>query len=1708
MKRSNSPDKNNRILKRVVILTMAIIAALALALTFALGFDGARRASVDNAEQGEIKTSATNRTPTIGTTTNYASTALVDGDTFTFTGTGNYYGVTLPVGKYNLEVWGAQGGTGTTTTILGGYGGYAKATYTITSTTTLYIYVGGKGVTATATQNAVTSGGYNGGGQTQYRRTCSHRTGSGGGATHIATASGLLSSLSGNTGAVLIVGGGGGGGGYAATTAVGGSGGPSGGSATYSASYTDTAGGGTTSGGGVCSNGTTHWSSFTVAGSAGSFGQGGAGGSVASGAGGAGGGGGYYGGAGGYTTASCNGGPAGGGCNYIKSGLTVLSNTTQTAWTGDGKAVITVINQPPTGNNYSATLGTRASGSSTTISVNNLATDPDTNKTALAFSDGTSGAYDTYSKFTTNSGLYLDSACTVSASKYFSWTTSGNTSFTIKPIKYPRAGQTGVTATSTTGNTVTLYTKIRDTYGTGTSTRACSTISFTLKVPRETITQNSAPNATVVNSAGTASTIGCLVGASAANAPAHGDPTAATASSIYNPNGGGVQTLFVKQTLMLGGKITISAANLLSGFSTTYDQAVISIPDTSKITGASRLFKVTQVDSSTDKVASIPASGSGSIANAFSQISLECVTPTPGYQFLPVTVYLVEKAACNGTNVALWDTVTTQSYSFQVVFKMENTRPVLKSGVSNIVNVGVGTTTALKLGTYFSDIDNSAGITSATHTITDVIVPKNEFIALDRLENTVALASPNASYYNKGTKKSDAFTSSAQTSTTTEFKDNIVYYTTSPGSINQREAFMSYTYSGDTLTVTGLRASFSQYTPARANAPGHFYLMLHIKDNCDALDNGIWLPLAFTVGDSASNSHKPLATVTAPHSVTAQTAVTTFPTAAGAVGDSFYFAPMAINYSGSHVVGKYRAADANGNNTGALTSDGLQPLAIDGDSFATTNGLASWGSYGATANKLNDLLLLSATPESVVKSVCPANECKQISANVWENQYFKAEYLPIYIEKNKFATSVFGGGRVVVGSGTNANGYYFVTLADSDDSDYYMVNGLKITLKSATMNRYVYAQAGVTDITGNGISNINIAVRVNNTALHVLKDDSGNVAKFGDPERDSAYSLYSYSADGDIPTFTYKIPLGGTVMITPYDFALDYDMTVCGVNEVTGGFTLNGYSGRYSTTTGMFTTGSTNAADGDRQFAGLFGNTDETPYNKNASDFLGSIRANTAVPRVSSGAAGTAANSGISTENVPRDRLFFDRTSAGTDAYTYNPTTFNNFYNSRANTTNFVDVNFGTKVKMGSLEYSVDFVMLTALNRTTQPAVIDLAIRDRYGNGSSDVSSYSAVRIIIEVVNTKPNVKNPAFYSELSVKPIGKGEDIITPNVVSLLANGNGNNTGIMVDHDSDVPEYMVSRGVAVVNKAFIDDFNANILVDAAGNRVDNLVFASFDNLNTNYTEIQITDEYSVNVTNYITAEVISRREITVKAISSTKAIAGGVYVVFFVTDNNGGTSLGYARIEVLNTAPVLNESDENGFNASNPLWYIKSASDADITRNRYIVGSDLAAQEINSGKTTALNNAALDIDIKLIAVDDDGEHNKTVLSQVSADTVNGKTEYHYSTLDMENITEDGLGAVVPNVLDGTSFGERYAAVTVFTRTTATVTNENGEYNVWYAPGGPNGTDDNNVVDLHFYVEGRWYSRAALIKALADGALDIEMCFDESGRFIVADWAL
>ena len=245
----------------------------------------------------------------------------------------NCMGICIYWRTYKLEVWGAQGGTSNYLKYFG-LGGYAVGNVYLNKNQTLYVVVGGMGQGA----NYNYAGGYNGGGNGAWGPGNSEAgpqsAYGGGGATHIATTNGVLSSFVNNRNSVLLVAGGGGGNGgdfdEGCRSSAGG------------------AGGGTEGGNGTCSwcnpstaysgRGGTQYSGgrSNEKGSSG-FGYG----ASAQGNtwGGAGGGGGWYGGG----SSNRHHGGGGGGSGYIS---TVLSNSGMSSGVhrGNGYAKISIIN--------------------------------------------------------------------------------------------------------------------------------------------------------------------------------------------------------------------------------------------------------------------------------------------------------------------------------------------------------------------------------------------------------------------------------------------------------------------------------------------------------------------------------------------------------------------------------------------------------------------------------------------------------------------------------------------------------------------------------------------------------------------------------------------------------------------------------------------------------------------------------------------------------------------------------------------------------------------------------------------------------------------------------------------------------------------------------------------------------------------------------------------------------------------------------------------------------------------------------------------------------------------------------------------------------------------------------------------------------------------------------------------------------------------
>ena len=294
------------------------------------------------------------------------------GKVWNFDYTGSIQNFLAPAdGRYKLETWGAQGGDGTypsSSSAIGGYGGYSVGTYSLIKNVKLFILIGGKGTSGvmpanSSATNTVSTGGFNGGGNgsNAYDGQYFYGTGGGGGATNISHNNDLLKN--GSSGAVLIASGGGGGGSL---------------SWSQNEGYNKYVGG---SGGGYIGGNGTGWPNYSygIGGTqslvsnvayAGLFGAGGDGAT-----GGAGGGSGYYGGTGSRTWTS-----AGGGSGYI--GNTLLTeksmycyNCQESSETDTRTIKTSCINSSPTencakqGNGYARITLTSSSTSTTTDKV-------------------------------------------------------------------------------------------------------------------------------------------------------------------------------------------------------------------------------------------------------------------------------------------------------------------------------------------------------------------------------------------------------------------------------------------------------------------------------------------------------------------------------------------------------------------------------------------------------------------------------------------------------------------------------------------------------------------------------------------------------------------------------------------------------------------------------------------------------------------------------------------------------------------------------------------------------------------------------------------------------------------------------------------------------------------------------------------------------------------------------------------------------------------------------------------------------------------------------------------------------------------------------------------------------------------------------------------------------------------------------------------
>ncbi len=1781
-------------LRKLMLFGISIIVAAALVVTGILCLSPSKRSPSDEVDNGGVETSAvttfdakTKWGRTVNLSTSIQDGTVKKGDIINFqfiaqgvasgpSGASNNngfwpwtngdYTVTLPKGEYKLELWGAQGGGGRGGSIFAGYGGYTTAKFTVTDVaSTIYIAVGGQGENS-ALRNLAQGfsyggGGYNGGGNVLGGGgsiPSGQTGGGGGGATHVATAPGILSSLSANKNAVLLVAGGGGGYGHDSNEQnkfKGCGGGISGQDdanyGTYTA-YTYGRGGTQTAGGTVDTN--LIYSSDNILVTAGGFGQGGQGGSWGNGSGA--GGGGWYGGSGGYIQGGGGGSGhigtdsrlsagamiAGGSSNQNPLGRTVLYTAYASAipnptgsgtikgQVGNGFAKITVLNfngEPQSlstsSNGIEVGSSSRGTNRDLTITASSVAKDPE--GTAVYFSNGNTSNYDAVDL--AGFKLYCDAACTKQATDYVELSAVDKSTITInKILKYPRAGVDSMPA----DGKLRLYAKVRDSFGFETSpaARGCAAIPFTINVTETAPTATAGELNADDDSGANANLFNNIYLGNSVNGAT---PDTATLNNIYNPNGAGRYTAYLAKPLRLssdpaddaGVAVHIKASDLVTGLS-DFDRVIISLNDTSAIrpTDATRLFKVKELDDGAAATAYL-ANGS-QIPNAFADgITLVGVNANADYQVFSVKLYVVEKSSSRGANYQL---PYASAINLDIVFKVDNTRPVLKDP-SKVFELDTLVETGIELDQFVLDTDDGT-IDSTTHRILNVVVPTAEFVMLNQYGEVIpTIAADGKSYYNllrpniadngNGTVSlspnypdksilTDALGSgmlATQTGTyATGFSD--WYICRSSDTEGAKSAFLRYDFNGTTLNLTGLRATYSMYHELRGYFPamvsgstaadiaagnctdgiaenaGDFYILVNIQDHNDVNDRGIWLPLAVKVNNS---------TPTETNIERGQVGASEMPTAQGAASPdkSYYFAPMGITVDGTtkalgyYAEGTSLSVDASGNvsiglpasGTITLTNTDLQPLASDADNYYYADMLNGTTAQGAGAF-LNDFIEFSEFAEYVQNSV-DGNE---------NGEYFTAVDIPIFVPVSYF------GGRL---DPTN----YMLFDADGDGyADFVITLGYKITLNNWTHNRFLYAEAPVSDCEG-AEAIAYIAVKTENDTPTAIA--SGTTDPNADPDAIKVAELdirddrgvnvkASYTApsgSGDIPTVRYEIPLYSTVFITPYDLLADANMLGAGVTYPSKGFTLNGLSGRRNADGFVYDPSVTeNTRDANKGVSSrdvraiaTSKNTAGGSADYGSQTYIGELKTMLGALSAKSdfGPYSADNNFALDADTAPSavtsiggDRLYFARSddASNLDGFAFDPyaaefsESRNNFAPADIVNDSYIDAAFGSSVELGNDTFDLDYLAITALSRTLAGTTVEITldVRDRTGAGSSEYSGLGKIRVVISIVNSTPYLVDPDKVYTMSTSPIYSDSEhnVVIYNTETLL------DTSILFDNEGD-PSLM--------------------FVSAAGS------FDVYADGNDDLT----TDDNGLSFLNNYVSVVIDANNIRITALNSTQRVRE-IFLKFQATDGvDGNYSTLRIRLQILNAPMSMNFDQSSGFDKQTGIntgaWTVDALTEADITSARYFASSANAVTHLMTKDNVGASQ------IKIL-VNDTDKLQGAVLSPVTYKS-DGSTVDKYLTAEPDGTGVIDYKAFVPYARLYTD-NDKNASVII----DKTWTDDGTD-------GFLNGYDVAYFVDIGDGNGVKTYTATQLRDASDTTVNDNhEAFFDAEGRWIVKDWAI
>ena len=763
--------KKNKLLCLIltVLLSLALIAGGGAILTVADALESKTQESAGEGEDIEVSSSAENIVGTwTASGTNYYKL---------YNYTGGVQSVVLPRGSYKLEAWGAQGGNDGKK---GGHGGYASGVFTITGDTTVYIVIGGAGQSSCGG----TGGGYNGGGNSGSYGS----SGAGGGATHFATATGLLKDLKGNKAAVLLVAGGGGGGGNGADCVGWGGGSSPGPNAAGTGALTNN-------------------ESFFGQGQASQMGL-----SAGTNNDGGGGGGGYYGGAGATTDTQGAGGSA-----YAKSTLTSQSfingnasmpnpssyganYTKNEANSGlNGYARIVRLNAPPTSKNAAFTIGRTTTGA---IGVTAVASDTDAGDTLNYVAQK----------------IYTDAACATEATEYFTYTATSATSITVHPKKRFA--------------TTTFYTKVKDSYN------AQTVVSFTVNAsaytPPAAQTYGLKNNNTGIygNSAKTGSNYPAI---SSISSTAFWNTT----SDIYNPTATG------RRTYMITRPLELQSSTRWNGFTS----ATINIADLAKSTDA---YSGTLLDdvyittySASGHGTNYTLTTTGANAKWTSLTITPLLSSSTGWFVIPITIGMFEKS----TDTEL--STTAQRISVDIVFRIGNERPTLKQFKTVELNTTTATTATVSIADLLNDRNGNTldFYNKGTSVIDKVKVPEYEYMYVDKFGTLLTAANYNVGGTGGAAAIDDPFSSvetgfqessihnAALANETNIHKEAYVTYAINGSSLQFTAIRATRSQYSDGRASAGL---------------GHFYIVVHISDSGDPRDTGLWYPIAIRVTDNSA----------------------------------------------------------------------------------------------------------------------------------------------------------------------------------------------------------------------------------------------------------------------------------------------------------------------------------------------------------------------------------------------------------------------------------------------------------------------------------------------------------------------------------------------------------------------------------------------------------------------------------------------------------------------------------------------------------------------------------------------------------------------------------------------------------------------------------------------------------------------------------------